>query len=581
VHVRWINDLRDFETGQPRTEHYFDVDTRIHGPDMTGKTPRTVVHLHGAHVPSAYDGYPESTFVSGDARLYRYPNRQLPATLWYHDHALGITRYNVMLGLAGLYIVRDRREEALSLPSGPYEIPLVIQDRSFHPDGSLNYPDEWVPMFIGDKILVNGKVWPKLRVDSGRYRFRVLNGSNHRTLTLTLSDHHPFHVIGSDGGLLSAPVEVDKLTLGPAERADLVLDFEGYAPDSEVLLLDTLESGQANPSDPNAPNIMKFIVTGTPGWTEPLPISLSDDVERIPESRATRTRMFELRFDRQLQQFRFGDFGWEDLTEFPTLGSTEIWQFANETTETHPVHMHLIQFQVLDRSSFEIVDGEVVPGTDRRPPDPEEAGWKDTARVKPRELLRVIMRFGPDGYLGDYVYHCHMLEHEDNEMMRQFRVVPPKGPKPTVATAKAEPSLLWPPDLGMVPVTITGVSDSSGAPASIHVTRVTQDEPISHRAAGIAATAASKSGAGAKFTGDDDACFDAEVVDGQLYLRRERTDGGNGRVYRVSFTAVTRGGGVADGTVLVRVPGKEGGILQVQISAFPFRHDVRDWMRCA
>ena len=238
-----------------------------------------------------------------------------------------------------------------------------------------------------------------------------------------------------------------------------------------------------------------------------------------------------------LRQFRFGDFGWGDVADFPVLGSTEIWQFANETAETHPVHMHLVQFQVLDRSSFDIVDGKVVPGSDRIPPNPEEAGWKDTARVKPHELLRVIAKFGPDGYLGDYVVHCHMLEHEDNEMMRQFRVVPPRGPKPTVATARAEPSRLWPPDLSMVPVNVTGVTDVAGAPVSIHVTGVTQDEPISRRAA-------------------TDACVDAKVVGGQLYLRRERQDRGNGRAYRVSFTAVNHEGVAADGTVLVRVPGK-------------------------
>lgn len=559
VRVRWVNDLRYYETGLPRTDHYFDIDTRIHGPDMAGKAPRTVVHLHGGHVPPDDDGFPESTFVSGGSRLYRYPNTQLPATLWYHDHALGITRYNVMMGLAGFYLIRDRDEQALQLPSGAYEIPLLIQDRSFNPDGSLRYPAQWTPMFLGDKVLVNGKVWPKLRVDQGKYRFRVLNGSNHRIFTLALSDHHTFRVIGSDGGLLSAPVEVSEISLGPAERADLVIDFGGYAPGSEVLLRDTLEAGQVDPSDPSAARIMKFIVSGSPGWTAPLPPYLSH-VERIPESQANRIRTFELRFDPSLRQFRFGDFGWGEVTDFPTLGSTEIWQFANETTETHSIHMHLVQFQVLDRSSFQIMGGRVVPGSDRKAPDPEEAGWKDTANVKPNELLRVIMRFGPDGFLGDYVVHCHMLEHEDNEMMRQFTVVPPKGPKPTVATARAEPSRLWPPDLSMVPVKITGVSDSAGAPASVHVTHVTQDEPVSHRASGRATAAASAPGSDAAATNHDadDACVDAKVVEGQLYLRRERQDGGNGRVYRVSFTAVARDGGAADGTVLVKVPGSAG-----------------------
>jgi spore coat protein A len=559
IRVLWINDLRDYNTGLPRTTHYFDVDTRIHGPDVAGKTPRTVVHLHGGHVPAESDGYPESTFVSGESRLYQYPNRQRAATLWYHDHALGITRYNVMLGLAGLYVIRDREEEALPLPKGKYEIPLIIQDRSFNPDGSLQYPAQWTPMFLGNKVVVNGKVWPKLLVDRGKYRFRVLNGSNHRIFTLTLSDHHTFEVIGTDGGLLPSPVEVSKITLAPAERAELVIDFQGYAPGSEVLLTDTLESGQMDPTDPAAPRVMKFIVSGTPGWTAPLPPVLSH-VERIPESQATRTRTFELRFDRTLQKFRLGDFGWGEKTEFPVLGSTEIWEFANETPEAHPMHMHLEMFQILDRSSFQVVDGKVVPGSDRRPPKPEEAGWKDTAIVGPHELLRVIVRFGPDGYLGDFVFHCHMLEHEDNDMMRQFTVIPPSGRKPGVARAQAEPSRLWPPDLSMVPVKITGVTDSTGAAVSIHVTRVTQDEPISHRASAGAAPAASHPGPGAMAMGHeaDDGCVDAEVVDGQLYIRRERQDGGNGRVYRVSFTAVASDGGAADGTVTVGVPSKAG-----------------------
>ena len=433
VHVRWINDLRDIETGLPRTTHYFEIDTHMGGPEADGQAPRTVVHLHGGHVPSDSDGFPESTFVSGGSRLYRYPNTQVPATLWYHDHALGITRYNVMMGLAGLYIVRGREEESLPLPRGRYEIPLLVQDRSFHTDGSLRYPAMWeMKPFLGDKILVNGMVWPKLSVDRGKYRFRVVNGSNHRIFTFALSDGRAFQVIGSDGGLLQAPVELHELTMGPAERADVVIDFGEDAPGTEILLEDTLQSGQMDATDPAASRIMKFIVSGTPGFAAPLPTSL-ERVERIPERAATQTRTFEARFDPAQNKFLFGDHGWGEATDFPALGATEIWQFANETSEEHPIHMHLVEFQVLDRSSFEIVDGKVVPGSDKRPPDAEEAGWKDTARVKPHELLRVIMRFGPDGYLGDYVVHCHMLEHEDNDMMRRFTVVPPGWSKPPAA----------------------------------------------------------------------------------------------------------------------------------------------------
>jgi len=565
VHVRWINDLRD-STGLPLTDGYFGTDTNIHGPDALGRVPRTVVHLHGAHVPPDYDGYPESTFVCGESRQYHYPNTQLPTTLWYHDHALGLTRYNVMMGLAGFYLIRDQDEEALGLPRAAYEIPLLIQDRNFDPKtGSLQYPSTWQQApFLGDEVLVNGKIWPKLHVDQGKYRIRILNGSNHRIFTLTLSDGHKFYVIGSDGGLLTAPVEVDKISLGPAERAELVLDFAGYAAGSEVLLKDTLESGQMTPSESHS-RVMKFVVSGSQGWTTPLPASLHY-VDRIPESEATRTRTFELRFDQSLGKFRFGDFGWSDTTEFPVLGTTEIWQFANRTNETHPIHIHLVQFQVLDRSTPQVVDGQIVPGPDRTPPDPAEAGWKDTAKVKPNQLLRVIMRFGPNGFLGNFVFHCHMLEHEDNDMMRQFTVLPPGRAKPTTATAKAVPARLWPPDLSMVPVNIVGVTDSMGNAVSVHVTGVTQDEPISHRArGGTMLPGQAIAGSGMMMSQDsmDNPCFDARVVNGQLFLRRERQEGGNGRVYRVSFTAVTRDGGSADGTVLIGVPRQEGVRLAV------------------
>jgi len=180
-------------------------------------------------------------------------------------------------------------------------------------------------------------------------------------------------------------------------------------------------------------------------------------------------------------------------------------------------------------------------------------------------MARVIMRFGPAGFLGNYVFHCHMLEHEDNDMMRQFTVVPPSSHAPSVATATAQPSLLWPPDLAMVPVSITGVTDPAGAPVSIHVTGVTQDEAVSRRAstATLASTMPMSAPGGAPtphmaMTWSDDPCVDARVVNGQLYLRRERQDGGDGRVYRVKFAAVARDGSVSEGSVLVSVPRKEG-----------------------
>jgi hypothetical protein len=187
VQVTWKNDLREIGTGTLRTDHYLPVDTCAHGAD--DQSPRTVVHLHGGHVEEQYDGYPEATFLPGAQAVYQYPNNQLTSTLWYHDHALGITRLNVIMGLAGFYLLTDSAEQALGLPSGAYEIGLALQDRTFNPDGSFDYPAAWQDTFFGDTILVNGKVWPYLDVDQGKYRFRILGGSNSRHYTLR-GDRH-------------------------------------------------------------------------------------------------------------------------------------------------------------------------------------------------------------------------------------------------------------------------------------------------------------------------------------------------------------------------------------------------------
>ena len=425
VTVVWSNDLR-YPTGELRTNHYLAVDTCMHGPDHFGNTPQTVVHLHGGHVEQDSDGYPEHTFLPGESATYHYPNNQLPGTLWYHDHALGITRLNVYMGLAGAYLLIDDVESALGLPSGAYEVPLVIQDRSFNPDGTWKYPDSWQDHFFGDKILVNGMVWPYLVVDQGKYRFRVLNGSNSRVYDLALSTGDTFQQIGTDGGLLPAPVTLTNLLLATGERADIIVDFSPYANGSEILLTNNapvLYPGSAG--DGVLTNIIKFVVTNQVGHTAVVPSSLRP-LEVLQESDSVVEREFVLQKASDPcagQIWLINDLLWDDITEYPVLGTTEVWSFINRSGISHPMHMHLVMFQVLDRQPFTVISNEVVTTGPRVPPPPNEAGWKDTARVDPGEIVRVIARF--ENYLGLFAYHCHILEHEDHEMMRQFRTIPP------------------------------------------------------------------------------------------------------------------------------------------------------------
>lgn len=430
VTVIWKNQLRVFETQQLRSTHVLPVDTCLHGPDTTGSVPVTVTHLHGGHVPSGSDGYPEDTFPPGSqSTLYTYPNIQPAGTLWYHDHALGITRLNVYMGMAGFYLLRDDEEDALDLPEGLYEVPLAIQDRSFNADGSLKYQDMWMEHFFGDFILVNGKVWPFLNVDRGKYRFRLLNGSGSRTYRLRLSNGATFWQIGTDLGLLPAPVPLTELVITPGERADVIMDFAPYAPGTEIILTNDAPAPFPTGGDGAViPNVMKFVVGAASGHTAPIPASLVP-VPLIPESEAILQRDFNLRRgmissecpSHMTGMWMINDLMWHDITEEPEIGTTEIWAWVNRSGVTHPMHMHLVAFQILDRQAFDIIDGNVVPTGPRIPPAPNERGWKDTVQAPPNMITRVITRF--ENFTGLFSYHCHILEHEDHEMMRQFRVV--------------------------------------------------------------------------------------------------------------------------------------------------------------
>ena len=473
VKVDWINNLRD-GSGNP-LPHLLPVDTTIHGAQPDVPEVRTVAHLHGAHVEAASDGFPEYWYSAdptapangmggpaGNHVVYTYHNQQPATTLWYHDHGLGITRLNVYAGLAGFYLIRDAAEEALNLPSGAYEMPIVIQDRTFQADGQLFYPRgpgdlidptlddplaglpaefpsdaSVVPHFFGDTNLVNGKVWPVMDVEPRKYRFRLLNGSNGRFYDLQLdalaAGTLTFHQIGTEGGLLAAPTDRSQVLLAPAERADVIVDFSSLGVGDEVFLRNfgpdgPFESPTAGhtPADPNTTGqVMKFrVVAPTGPDTSSLPQTLAS-VPRIPESQATITRQLSLvdsldEFGRPKMLLDGAEF-MEPITELPLQGTTEIWEITNSSVDSHPIHMHLVLFQVLDRFARPAGGGDPI----KIPLQPHELGWKDTVAVNRRETVRVIAKF--DDYSGLYVWHCHILEHEDHEMMRRCEVAPDRN----------------------------------------------------------------------------------------------------------------------------------------------------------
>lgn len=441
VKIEWINQLPD--------KHFLPVDKSIHHLSSLPEV-RTVTHLHGAEVSSESDGYPEAWYTENyeevgpffKQKVYEYRNHQRGTTLWYHDHAMGITRLNVYAGLAGMYILRDRQEELLGLPEGPYEIPLIIQDRTFNEDGSLFYPKQpnnpsenlpnpsIQPFFIGDTILVNGKVWPYLEVEPRKYRFRILNASNARGYQLYLDSGQSFHQIGSDGGLLANTVHIEKIEMEPGVRVDVILDFSRYQ--GQTIILKNDLGPNAAPDD-ETDDVLQFKVSKSLKGKDRsrIPQTLSE-IPSLTKNNVTAIRNLKLvsSTDNWGRPLLLLDHKmWSDpITEKPQLGSTEIWSFINVTGFSHPIHIHLVQFQVLDRRPFDLerynLDGQIVYTGPSKPPSSNERGWKDIVSAPSAEITRVIMKFSP--YTGYYVWHCHILEHEDYDMMRPFLVVPPR-----------------------------------------------------------------------------------------------------------------------------------------------------------
>jgi spore coat protein A, manganese oxidase len=472
IDVFWHNNL--VNGGNQPLPHLLPLDTSIHWAlDHVASWRQygvpVVTHLHGGHTESASDGLPDAWFtpnfalkghgfVKGDVVPYHYSNTQQAATIWYHDHALGITRLNVYAGLAGYYLITDQNEINLKstakLPAAPYDLGLAIQDRMFTSDGQLYYPSfsetddgddnppvpSILPEFFGDFILVNGMAWPVLDVEPRQYRFRVLNGSDSRFYNLFLSSNQVIQQIATENGLLPAPVPLTQMLIGPGERKDIVLDFSNPALRGQTIILRNnaktpFPKGSA--IDPRTTGrIMAFRVNKALDPLYPmthLPAVLHTPIEPLHTALTARKLvLFEAedeygRLKPMLGTVEDGVLAWHDpVTENPILNSTEIWEIYNETEDAHPIHLHLVSSQLISRQKFHAqVNEENGKPTNIRlvgspkSPDPGEQGWKDTWVMYPGEVTRIIAKFDIEGL---YVWHCHILSHEDHEMMRPYYV---------------------------------------------------------------------------------------------------------------------------------------------------------------
>ncbi|MGQ0827963.1 MAG: multicopper oxidase domain-containing protein [Bacteroidota bacterium] len=384
----------------------------------------TNIHWHGLVIPANMEGHPEDILQPGSSFNYNFSVSQRAGMYWYHPHPHGFTAKQTFKGLAGVFVVNDAEEQALNLPSGIFEIPLVIQDKRIFPDYALDYSPqmgEVMTGYMGQYITVNGVYSPYLNVNKRNYRIRVLNGSNARIYNIGLSNNASFAVIGSDGGLLAAPQTVNSLILGPGERADLIVDFSSYLLGTDIFLINkTFSAGEAQGTQEF--KMMKFTVSQNDTDTFSLPGTLSS-INLIPESSATKTRIFNISNAgmgghgghsgmsmKGMHKINDKIYDPNRIDDTVLAGATEIWVFDNSTgDEPHPMHIHGMQFQVLDRTGG------------RNVLIPTENGWKDTVMVMPKEKVRAIMTFHQNK--GKYVVHCHNLEHEDDGMMLQFEVV--------------------------------------------------------------------------------------------------------------------------------------------------------------
>ena len=358
-----------------------------------GLTQPTITHWHGMLVDHENDGHPMHVIPTGESYNYDFPIINRAALNWYHPHPHMLTGEQVAMGLAGAFIVRDVEEDALDLPEGQYEVPLVLRDTSFDSAGNIQYKPR-SGGFLGTVPLVNGTRDPYLAVDRAIYRFRVLGGANARIFGLALSDGRPFTVIGNDGGLLETAAEVGQVDLAPGERLDLLVDFRSQPAGASVLLRD-LRSGWT---------LLEFRIGGTLVASSIPSGTLSTVTPLAGPSGVTRTFSFD-----GMTKINGREYDMDRIDFTVPFRVIERWRFTTKGNAPHPVHVHGASFQVVSRTGGR---GGLFPW---------EGGWKDTVLLEDRETVDVLVRF--DAYKGLYLMHCHKLEHEDMGMMANFEVV--------------------------------------------------------------------------------------------------------------------------------------------------------------
>ena len=376
----------------------------------------TIVHWHGLVIPSEMDGHPMSAIEPGEEFHYRFTVDQRAGTYWYHPHPHGDTGRQVYRGMAGMFIVEDDESLSLGLPSGEFEVPLILADRMPGPNGELPYqPTQQQKLngVFGSEVLVNGTPGAYFEVEQGLYRFRLLNGSNAKIYKLAFEDGASFDLIGNEGGLLDRPYSVEFIHLAPGERADVLVDFSGRSIGSSVML-ESLRFNSASAPDSQGGEIAvtRFDVTRARSGNRTIPQTLAT-LEHLDPTAAVRTRTFELEtepLNPDPHHINGRIFEMMRIDERVNAGELEIWELKNLHIMPHPIHIHGVQFQVVSRN-----------GVTGNPP--RDTGWKDGVIVWSRETVEVVIRF--PRHTGVFLLHCHNLEHEDDGMMLNYEIVDP------------------------------------------------------------------------------------------------------------------------------------------------------------